>query len=257
MQWQIQSYETIDSTNLEAKRKIQQSPLGASLHGTVIVAEEQTQGKGRLGRQWDSNRAEGLWFSAIRLSLLRPEQASLYSFAAAVAVAEAMNAQTGLSVQLKWPNDVLAEGKKLCGILLELVPRTKTEYDIVIGIGLNVNQKKQAFSDALQDKATSLALLTAQEWDRTHLLMSILDKLQENCELLEREGFLPLREKWKAMSNLLGRAVSVQQNGTELYSGIAEDLALDGTLLVRSNGELRAVCAADISLRTKQGEYSF
>ena len=128
MHWNIVRFDTLDSTNLEARRMIQNQSTGQSLHGTVITAGQQTGGKGRLGRVWESPSGTGLWFTAIIQPQVPMEQASLYSFAAAVSVAEAIRQAADLQVTLKWPNDVLLNGKKLCGILLELIPYSKTEY---------------------------------------------------------------------------------------------------------------------------------
>ncbi len=257
MKWQIKSYGVLDSTNQEAKRLIQAAQLDDVLHGLVLTAEQQTNGKGRLGRTWVSPAGTGLWMTAIINAHLPLEQTSLYSFAAAVSVAEAIRQMTGLMAQLKWPNDVLIENKKVSGILLELVPRTATEYYIVIGIGINVNQQKSEFSIELQEKATSLATLSGQQEDRAELLDTVLKKLDENCALLETEGFAPLRDKWLSLSCMIGSEVSVQQQGKTLYNGIAENLAMDGTLLVRTDDGLITVLTGDVSLRSKNGEYSF
>lgn len=257
MQWQIKSYEILDSTNQEAKRLIQNAQAGDMLDGTVVTAVQQTSGKGRLGRAWVSSAGTGLWMTAIMKTHLPLEQTSLYSFAAAVSVAEAIRQSTGLMAQLKWPNDVLIESKKVSGILLELVPRTAVEYYILIGIGINVNQQKQDFPIDLQEKASSLAMVS-NKWEDTDLLLSIvLQKLHENCTLLETQGFSPLRDKWKNMNCMIGSEVIVQKQGEAVYSGIAEDLAMDGTLLVRTVDGLTAVLAGDVSLRAKDGEYSF
>ncbi len=257
MQWQIKTYEILDSTNQEAKRLIQNTQMDEVLHGTVVTAGQQTSGKGRLGRAWISPAGTGLWMTAIIKAQLSLEQTSLYSFAAAVSVAEAIRQTTGLMAQLKWPNDVLIDGKKVSGILLELVPCTATEYYIAIGIGINVNQEKKDFPSELQEKAVSLAMLSNKREELTALLSVVLQKLQENCILLEQYGFTPLRDKWKNLNCMIGREVTVQKQGETLYSGVAEDLAMDGTLLVRTVDGLTAVLAGDVSLRSKNGEYSF
>lgn len=262
MQWQILQYEMLDSTNLEAKRMIQEKKKENiqqenTLHGMVLTAEQQTGGKGRLGRPWESPKGTGLWVSAIIKPNLPMEQTSLYSFAVAVSVAEAICQETGLVVQLKWPNDVLLNNKKICGILLELMPYTKTEYYVIAGIGINVNQQKLDFPPELQEKASSIAMVLGHEVNRAALLSAVLQKLQENCALLEVQGFAPLRDKWKALSCVLGQEVSVQQQGKEIYSGVAEDISMDGALLVRTKDGIVSVTAGDVSLRAKNGGYVF
>ena len=257
MQWQIKSYELLDSTNLEAKRIIQASDSTQDLHGIVLTAEEQSQGRGRMGRQWESPTGTGLWFSAIIQSPVRIEQASLYSFVAAVAVAEAVRQVTALPATLKWPNDILLDGKKICGILLELVPQKSGRHYLVIGIGINVNQKQQDFPPELHDKATSLAIALGNSVNRTDLLMTVLQKLQDNCSIMEQQGFAPLRDKWKTLSCVIGQMVSVQQYGKELYTGIAEDIAMDGALLVQTEDNIVPVIAGDVSIRTTDNDYDF
>lgn len=260
MQWQMKHYTTLDSTNLEAKRIIQSSQADLSLnqlHGLIVAAEQQTGGKGRLGRMWVSQSGNGLWFSAVIQPKLPLEQAGLYSFAAAVSVAEAIAQETALPVKLKWPNDVLWQGKKLCGILCELVARTKTEYYIVIGIGINVNQQLQEFPPELHDKAISLAMIARAPVDGASLLSTVLQNLQNNCALLESEGFARIRDKWKTWNCVLGQAVSVQQQGKELYHGIAEDITMDGALQVRTPEGVTQVIAGDVSLRSSSGANFF
>ena len=257
MQWQTISFDTLDSTNLEAKRLIQSQASAQSLHGTVITAESQTGGKGRLGRAWESPKSTGLWFTAIIEPRTTLAETSLYSFAAALSVAEGIFTATGLSPMLKWPNDVLLNRKKLCGILLELIPYSKTAYYLAVGIGINVYQAKEDFPPELQEKAISLAMASNQHVDRMTLLDAILERLQKNCTLLETQGFAPVREQWIAQSAIIGREVSVQQHGIPLYTGIAEDIAIDGSLLVRTVDGLQTVTAADVSLRSQDGNYSF
>jgi BirA family biotin operon repressor/biotin-[acetyl-CoA-carboxylase] ligase len=257
MQWQTITFDTLDSTNLEAKRMIQSQASAQSLHGTIITAESQTGGKGRLGRAWESPKSTGLWFTAIIEPRTSLSEASLYSFAAALSVAEAISQTTNLEPKLKWPNDVLLNGRKLCGILLELIPYSKTAYYLAIGIGINVYQAKEDFPPELQEKAISLAMASNQHVDRMTLLDAILEQLQKNCTLLETQGFAPVREQWIAQSAIIGREVSVQQHGIPLYTGIAEDIAIDGSLLVRTVDGLQTVTAADVSLRSQDGNYSF
>lgn len=257
MHWNIVRFDTLDSTNLEARRMIQNQSTGQSLHGTVVTAGQQTGGKGRLGRVWESPSGTGLWFTAIIQPQVPMEQASLYSFAAAVSVAEAIRQAADLQVTLKWPNDVLLNGKKLCGILLELIPYSKTEYYIAIGIGINVRQRKEDFPPELQEKAASLAMFSEKTIDQPALLDTILQQLKRTCTQLEAQGFAPLRDQWKAWSAIIGQEVSVQQYGNVLYTGIAEDIAMDGSLLVRTADGLQRVTAADVSLRSKDGTYGF
>lgn len=260
VEWQITHYSVLDSTNLEAKRMIQQQMIVQSkptLHGTVLVAETQIDGKGRLNRQWVSQPGTGLWFTVILKPNLPIAQASLYSFVVAVSVAEAIRELYDLAVTLKWPNDVLLHGKKLCGILLELVSCTPSVYYLVVGIGVNVNQMLMEFPQELQEKASSIAIALGKTVDSMQLLSVILERLEENCSLFETQGFAPIRSKWKKQNCVIGQEVSVQIQGQTEYIGIVDDLAMDGTLVVRTADSIRTVVAGDVSLRTKEGNYTF
>ena len=141
--------------------------------------------------------------------------------------------------------------------MLELIPYSKTDYYIAVGIGINVNQKKEDFPPELQEQATSIAMVSGQTIDRAILLEAIIQQLQKNCALLESQGFAPIRDQWKAWSAIIGQEVSVQQYGKELYTGIAEDIAMNGCLLVRTANVLQSVSAADVSIRSKNRDYIF
>ena len=248
----IKHYDSIDSTNLEARRLIGQN-CG---HGTVVTAESQTDGKGRLGRAWNSARGAGLWFSVVLEPRIPVHQVSLYSFAAAVSVAEGIQLSTGLSSQVKWPNDVLLKGRKVCGILLELVAERNQPVRVIIGIGINANQQMEDFPEDVQHKAVSLAMETGKSVDRQQVLDAVLERLAFYSAELEQNGFAAIRETWTALSCVSGKAVQIVQQGKPVLYGTALGLDDDGALLVQTEQGTERITAGDVSLRAADGGYA-
>jgi len=247
----VQVYTSVDSTNQEARRLILQG-LG---QGTVIVADTQTAGRGRLGRHWESPQGTGIWFSLILEPGVSLQETSQYSFVMAVAVAEGIRQATGLDAVVKWPNDVLLDGKKICGILLELVAEMTQVHQLIVGIGINANQKITDFPPEVQAKATSLAIAAGRSVQRADVLCAVLRAVEVNCQLLQQQGFAAIRDKWTALSCVVGQAVRVVRQGDTLLTGIAEGLDLDGALLVRTAQGVERVLAGDVSLRALDGSY--
>ena len=248
----IQQYDTIDSTNLEARRLIQQG-FG---HGTVVVAETQTAGKGRLGRAWESAKGSGIWFSVILEPAISLQQMRQYSFVIAVAVAEGIRQTTGLESWVKWPNDVLIRGKKVCGILLELVTERNQPVRLIAGIGINASQQMADFPEDVQAKATSLAMETGCEINRQAVLDAVLQQIDANSTRMEQEGFAAIRDVWTALSCVTGKEVQVVRQGETVLCGIAVGLAEDGSLLVETANGVEQIMAGDVSLRAADGGYA-
>lgn len=248
---QIFCYEEIDSTNLEARRLI----LQGYGQGTVIVAKHQTAGRGRLGRHWESPAGTGIWFSVILEPKVDLQRTSQYSFVIAVAVAQGIRAATGLPAQVKWPNDILIGGKKVCGILLELVAEMRQVHQLIVGIGINANQEQRNFPEEMQMKATSLAMEQGQSVRRTEVLCAVLQAIEENYDLLEEKGFDAIRQKWMKLSCVIGREVQVVHQDKSILSGIAVGLADDGALQVRTEQGMELVTVGDVSLRAADGSY--
>ena len=159
----LRYYETIDSTNLEIRRLAEE---GAP-HGTTAVAEEQTSGKGRRGRSWLGKAGCGIWMSFLLRPQIAVENSSMLTLITALAVEKAVGEETGLQCQIKWPNDIIVNGKKLCGILTELSAQMDELNYVVVGIGINANM--QEFPDDLRDKATSLRIETGETVKRASL----------------------------------------------------------------------------------------
>lgn len=217
--------------------------------GTLVLAERQTAGRGRRGRQWVSPPGMGLWFSV----LLRPSrparEAPLFALLAAAAVRAAVHEVTGAPAQIKWPNDVVVADAKLAGILAE-VEGPAACAACIVGIGVNVNQTAEDFPPELRGKATSARLVAGRAVPRETLLRTILQQLGPRYQQALQEGFAPLLAEVTRSSATLGRPVSVTEAACT-WEGLAVGLACDGALLVRPQGgsEPVAVYAADVSIR--------
>lgn len=226
-------YDSVDSTQEEAKRRIAK-PTALPF---IIVAEKQLAGRGRRGREWLSEPGVGIWTTiAVERARTVAEQ-FVYTFTASLAVAEAITAQTGLSVHLKWPNDVMMNGKKCCGILLEVQPAA-----VLIGIGINVNHTH--FPKRIENHATSLLKETGRTWPRAELL----DRCIRHLVTLDTLPTQTIVDRWKRQSSFLGSLVIVDI-GEEIMEGRAVDVAADGGLVIDTEAGRRTVYAGDVRLR--------
>jgi len=229
-----------ESTNGVAKSLA----AGGAAEGTLVVSEAQTDGRGRKGRVWYSPEQEGIYASLIlRPELLLMEIAKI-PLLASLAVAETLLSLGLQGVKIKWPNDVLLNGRKAAGILTEAGTEIEAVDYVVIGLGLNVNTRK--FPRELNRTATSLCLETGRSFERSGILAAVLRRLEGYYDSLGRGGAGPLIEKWKTLTDILGRRVSVDVMGRRL-SGVVQDLDRDGALVVRArNGEIHKVLSGDI-----------
>ena len=240
----VSHYEhTLASTNLVLKDMARQ---GAP-HGSLCLCECQTAGRGRLDRQWSSPEGQGVWLSVLLRPALQPEAAPLITFACALAMAKAVREVTELDARIKWPNDLVLNGRKLCGILLEMGFDTQGMY-VVAGTGLNV--RKSAYPLELAERAISIEEC-ADLPDRGAIIAAYLKALEDAVSALEQNGFAGIAEDFRRECITLGSQVHVL--GTESFTGVAEDIDATGALLVRTNGELRRVLAGDVSVRGVMG----
>ena len=241
----INHYEhTLTSTNLVLKDMAKQ---GAP-HGSLCLCECQTAGRGRMDRQWSSPEGQGVWLSVLLRPQMSAENAPLITFCCALAMARAVRQVTALDVKIKWPNDLVLHGKKLCGILLEMGFDAQGFW-VVAGTGLNV--RKGAYPTELAERATSI-----EEWafipDRGAIVAAYLTALEDALSAVEQHSFSGIADDFRRECITLGSAVHVL--GTEAnFTGIAEDIDEAGALLVRAEGELRRVLAGDVSVRGVMG----
>ncbi|MDR2712839.1 MAG: biotin--[acetyl-CoA-carboxylase] ligase [Clostridiales bacterium] len=237
--WKFQYFPVTDSTNAALRRLVPEEP-GEFI---AVLAEEQLAGRGRLQRSWHSPPGSGIWLSVLFRPGILPAKAQCFSLLAAVAVREAL-AHLDLDARIKWPNDLLCQGKKICGILSEMQAGPERINWLIIGLGLNVNTP--VFPLDLRDKATSLALAFGHNFSRPQITALILQQLEANYLLLGREGFAPIAEKWRQGAINLGQRIRIAGLGQEL-SGIALDVDQNGYLLLeQDDGSIIRITAGDV-----------
>jgi len=216
--------------------------------GVVVFAESQTKGRGRLGRKWTSPTHKGLWFSVLLRPELSPQETTQLTIASATALRRAVKNVTGLSAEIKWPNDLLIGGKKVVGILTEMSAEVDRVRHVILGIGVDVNQDANEFPPELRKIATSLKIEAGAEISRAELATEILRELDADYARICGGKFAQLADEWEAGCATIGKNVSVQM-GSRLVRGQAEALDDDGALLVRTeHGHLERVIGGDVTL---------
>ena len=244
-QWmgqKIVSYEETDSTNDVATQLATQGMP----EGTVVFAESQSKGRGRLGRSWVSPKGKSILMSVIFRPKLLPSQASQVTLMSAVAVAKMIEKETGLAPQIKWPNDILIEGKKMAGILTEMQSETDQVRFLIVGIGVNITVP----AESLPENATSIHLETAYSVQRTafriQLAQELLRQLEAGYDLLHDGKWEAIQQEWQHRSFLTGKHVNVRCMERQI-EGTVTGLDPDGSLLVRlDHGLTERIVAGDV-----------
>jgi BirA family transcriptional regulator, biotin operon repressor / biotin---[acetyl-CoA-carboxylase] ligase len=226
--WRIIHIEKTESTMVDAL---------AHPTGTVVVANEQTAGQGRLGRQWHSQPGAGLYLSAVMALPCPTETVPVITLALGLAVQETLQRLTGVSCDLRWPNDVLITGKKCVGILVQLHGDR-----VIAGIGVNVNQT--AFAEELSSTATSLRIETGQEWSRDKLLDALLETIDSYTSLLHDSGTSAILRLFAQSSSYVSGRKVVVDNAEQSLSGVTDGLDESGFLWVRSSDGRRHLVRA-------------
>jgi len=231
-----------DSTNTIALRLASE---GAE-HGTVVVAEEQTAGRGRLGREWYSEKSSGIYVSVLLRPPLAPAAAPALTLMAGVAAQAAVERASGLVTDIRWPNDLLLNGKKLCGILTEMSAEVDRLHAVVIGIGINVNHRE--IPDELRAIATSLRMETGKTHSRVQVLAALLRELEHYYELLLQQGAAAIVERWTAVSTYArGKRIVVRTPSGEFQATTA-GLESSGALRIRrDDGREEPLVAGEIA----------
>lgn len=240
--------ESVDSTNNWAKRLAED---GAP-QGTVVIANEQTAGKGRRGRKWVTPKGAAAAFSILLRPDMPPERASMLTLVKGLSVAQAISSLYGLEAKIKWPNDVIVSDKKICGILTEMSAQVDYINYIVIGTGINTNLKE--FPEEIRDKATSLLIETGEKAMRAELIGAVLERFEGNYEVFSKTWDLEgLLEAYNDVLVNLDREVRVLEPKNE-YTGIARGINAMGELLVeREDGQITRVYAGEVSVRGLYG----
>lgn len=243
--------EKTDSTNNEAKRRAE---AGAG-HGMLVIAEKQEAGKGRRGRSWSSPSGSGIWMTLLLKPEFSPSQAAMLTLVAAMAAEAGIRKETGLETGIKWPNDIVIKGRKVCGILTEMSAEPDYINHVVIGIGINVNV--EAFPEELQDTATSLCLEMGHKVKRAGIIAEIWKAFEEYYEkFMETADLQPLKEMYESRLLNLGREVCVLAPRGE-WRGIAKGIDRLGRLLIEPSDETdktwKAVDSGEVSVRGVYG----
>lgn len=240
----IHVFQETSSTNDVAEKFARD---GAA-EGVVVFAESQTKGRGRLGRKWVSPGHKGLWFSVLLRPTLRPQEATRLTIIAATALRRGIRSVTGLDPRIKWPNDLLLNGKKVAGILTEMSAEVDRVRHLIIGAGVNLNLTFEEFPEELRSIATSLRIESGRVIGRPELAVAILRELDADYARLRAGRFAEIADEWETHCATLGREVTVYA-GPQPLRGRAEALDDDGALLLRTeHGHLERIIGGDVTL---------
>jgi BirA family biotin operon repressor/biotin-[acetyl-CoA-carboxylase] ligase len=241
---EVHYYSSIDST----QNKCQELAKEGAPEGTLVVADQQVGGKGRLGRVWHSPRGANISMSLLLRPKLELQKCPQLTLLTAVAIVETLREWYAIPAQIKWPNDILIDGKKVCGILTELNAESDRIHFLIIGIGINVNTRPEQFPEEVRDIATSLRIAKGEPLRRVPLIQHILLRLEELYHLYLEEGFAPIKHRWEACSITIGKKVTIRTlQGT--LTGHAEGIDESGVLLVRrEDNSITKVYSADVEI---------
>ncbi len=244
-------FSEVDSTNNYAKKIV----LEGCEEGTIVTADYQTCGRGRLGRRWDSSDKKGVWMSLVLRPNIPFEEIQIITLAASVAVVKALKEVADVETGIKWPNDIIIGGKKVCGILVEMNMEIDRINFLVLGIGLNVNQQADDFPEDITDKATSLRISLEQSSGikkpliRSEFIRAIVLKFEEIYDKVICGGYEEIISEWKKYSVTLGKEVSMTYKDKQC-TGIAEGITKEGKLIVRcTDGTVKEVLSGEVSVR--------
>ncbi len=244
-------FRSLTSTNDVAKHL---ATRGAK-EGTIVLAESQSKGKGRLGRKWFSPEG-GLWFSVILRPRTEPEHAPKLTLLGSVALVKTMNNLYGIGAEIKWPNDVLIGQKKVCGILTETSIKGENLDFTVLGFGVNANLNLEIFPQHLRDCITTLKAQLGKEVSREILLCNLMKNVEASYDLFKNRKFVAILDDWRKLSGFLGSYVRIL-DGRRTIEGTALDLDTDGALMIRlKDHNIHKVISGDVTriIQTRRSE---
>ena len=241
---EIHVFKETTSTNDVAARLAR----GGATEGAVVFAESQTKGRGRMGRAWISPAGKGLWFTVLLRPKIAPQATTQLTAAAATALCRAVTLQTGMTPEIKWPNDILIHGRKIAGILTEMSAELDQVQEVLLGVGMDVNLEEADFPGNLLRRATSLRIETGQKINRAELAVAILRELDRDYQVVSKGQFQRLAQQWEERCTTLGCQVAIRV-GERVIRGRAESLDDDGALLIRgSHGHLERIVGGDVTV---------
>ncbi|MEG2440069.1 MAG: biotin--[acetyl-CoA-carboxylase] ligase [Acetivibrio sp.] len=239
--------DEVDSTNMEAKRLAEKKDS----HGLLVIAESQSQGKGRRGRNWESPKGMGIWMSLILKPQIEPIHASMLTLVTALAAAKGIEEETGLEAKIKWPNDIVINGKKICGILTEMSSEVDYIHYVIVGIGINANT--EIFPDQLCETASSLYLEGEKRVERASLICKIMKNFETYyLEFLKTQNLQKLLEEYNSLLVNKGKTVRVLGAQEEII-GIAKGINEKGELLIEVEGTIIPIISGEVSVRGLYG----
>lgn len=234
----------VDSTNTRAKDLAE----GGAQEGTVVIAESQTAGRGRIGRSWFSSPGNGILATLILRPAMSPIGAPRMTLMTAVAVAEALLSLVNLEIKIKWPNDILVKRKKLAGILTEITTEMDAVNYIVVGLGLNVNTPLEEFPEELRNTATSIFIETGEKFSRIRLFRAYLERFEKYYDMFKKNEFSAIIRRWRQLSGIVGQKIMVDVLG-QSHMGEVVDIDDDGVLILKDEqGGLRRIFSGDVTL---------
>ena len=238
--------ESVDSTNSYAKKMGEEE----FQEGTLVIAEEQTAGRGRLGREWISPKGKGIWMTIMLKPDIKPEQAAQITLIAAFAVVLGIKNICNIDAMIKWPNDVVVSGKKLCGILTEMGAEIDRINYLIVGIGINANIDEMDFANSGLDIATSLKIQKDEDIDRKILISDIIKNFEKlYIDFIERGSIEYIIKDYKKVSATLGKEIRILAKGEE-WNGIALDINSHGHLMVKmDDGKIKEISSGEVSVR--------
>jgi BirA family biotin operon repressor/biotin-[acetyl-CoA-carboxylase] ligase len=240
----IHAFRTVQSTNDVAAA---QAEHGA-VEGTIVVADQQTKGRGRLGRTWYSPPGTGIYLSIVLRPIFPPEDAPGLSLMTALALAETLEKYCPGGVQIKWPNDVLLGGRKVAGILTELSAEKEKISHVIVGIGINVNHGVGHFPADIKNRATSVRRYLKHKISRIQLLQEFLYKFEHEYALYRKHLLGKAHGRLRKYSSLSGQQVTVRAGDTQRISGEVRDIDIRGRLILESGGRRIPITAGEVTV---------
>lgn len=239
----IEVYDSVESTQTIAKQG-----LVDNQHTMLILSDEQTKGRGRFNRNWSSSKGKGLWMSVVLRPNVSFAMIPKFNLFIALGIRDAIQAFSRDKVEIKWPNDIYINDKKVCGFLTEMVANADAVEAIICGIGINLNHQEEDFSDMIRHRATSIRLHYSEEINRYQFLKRLIEEIEKRYHQFLNSSFETIRDEYIRTSNIWHRKLTFTENG-EQFIGEAIDINNDGFLIVKDeDNQTRRLISADIDI---------
>lgn len=239
----IEVYDSVESTQTIAKQS-----LVDNQYTMLILSDEQTKGRGRFNRNWSSSKGKGLWMSVVLRPNVSFAMIPKFNLFIALGIRDAIQAFSKDKVEIKWPNDIYINDKKVCGFLTEMVANADAVEAIISGIGINLNHQEEDFSDIIRHRATSIRLHYSEEINRYQFLKRLIEEIEKRYHQFLNSSFETIRDEYIRTSNIWHRKLTFTESG-EQFIGEAIDIDNDGFLIVKDeDNQMRRLISADIDI---------